>query len=306
MDTLLLIDGNALAHRAYHALPPFKTFDGTPTNAVYGFTTVTHKIISGYKPKFVIVCFDHPDKTFRDKLFADYRAQRPKTDDNLIKQFPIIAELLDSAGIYHLQKKGFEADDLIAHFTFMANKKKIKTIILTGDKDIFQLINDYTFVLTPGLGFGKEKMYDSAAVKEKLGIEPKSIPDYKALAGDPSDNYRGVEGIGPKGAVLLISQFGTIENIYKNIDKVENPAIRKKLIDNKKNALLSKKLAVLINNLDIDDKLENAIFIDYDQKLNDFFDKYQFFTLKNRMLKSTLKPPVKIKNPKTKEQIELF
>ena len=114
MDTLLLIDGNALAHRAYHALPPFKTFEGIPTNAVYGFTSVTYKIINDYKPKYVIACFDYPDKTFRDHLFADYRAQRPKTDDDLIKQFPIIDELLTSAGIYHLQKKGYEADDIIA------------------------------------------------------------------------------------------------------------------------------------------------------------------------------------------------
>jgi len=305
MKTLLIIDGHALIHRAYHALPDFMSKDKTPTNALYGFASVLHKVISDIKPLYVVVCFDTPAPTFRDKLFEKYRAQRPETDEELKIQFPLVRDFLNAAGIDHVEKEGFEADDIIAAITHKAHKKNIRTIMLTGDKDIFQLINESVFILTPQVGQAKNgKLYDRNAVIQKFGIPPERIADYKALVGDPSDNYKGVTGIGPKSAVQLLKTFDTVENLYKHIDEVENETIKQKLIQGEQDAILAKKLAVLEFDVGINFDIDRMEFNNYNEELKSFFDTYSFKSLKGRFFKD--ESEVKKEKRKSKDQLALF
>src|SRR3989344_2267889 len=179
METLLLIDGNAIMHRAFHALPPFKTKAGLPTNVIYGFFSMLHKSIIGFKPSHVVVCFDTPKPKIRNKLFKEYQSQRPKISDDFIVQIPLVKEALDKAGIVHLEKDGFEADDLIGT---IANKYKtngIRVLILSGDRDIQQLIDDKVFVITPKMGLSNLMIYDANEVQKKMGLKPEKIPELK-------------------------------------------------------------------------------------------------------------------------------
>src|SRR3989344_5432903 len=158
MNTLLLIDGNAIMHRAYHALPPFKAADGTPTNVVYGYLSMLNKVVDDFKPDYLISCFDTPKPTFRNKVFKDYQIQRPKIDDEFIVQIPLVKQALDEAGIIRLEKDGFEADDLIGTISQIFDGNKFRVIIVSGDKDIFQLINDNIYVAAPQLGLANIKI----------------------------------------------------------------------------------------------------------------------------------------------------
>lgn len=218
MNTSLIIDGNAIMHRAFHAIPPFKTRSGIPTNILYGFFSMLHKVTNDFKPTYLTVCFDTPAPTFRNKLFDKYQAQRPKIDNNFIIQIPTIKSALDQGQIFHIEKDGFEADDVIGTTAKIAAKNNIRTLILSGDKDLLQLVNDNIMVIAPQLGLSNLALMDSPAVIKKLGITPGQISDFKALMGDPADNYSGAKGIGPKTAALLISQFQTIENLFNHLD----------------------------------------------------------------------------------------
>src|SRR3989338_7996711 len=159
MQTLLLIDGNAIMHRAYHALPPFKTKDGTPTNVIYGFFSMLHKGIIDFKPTHIVVCFDTPKPTFRNKMFKEYQAQRPQIGDDFIVQIPLLHEALKKAGVVFLAKDGYEADDLIGTLATIS-KKNMQVYILTGDKDIMQLVNSHVKVVSPQTGMSSIKLYD--------------------------------------------------------------------------------------------------------------------------------------------------
>jgi len=308
MKKLLIIDGNALMHRAFHALPDFSRLDGVPTNAVYGFASVLHKVRQELSPDNIMVCFDHPAPTFRDALFKEYRTQRPKTDDALIQQFPIVREFLNAAGIVHIEKEGFEADDLIAMAVKKAEEQGFSTIILTGDKDIFQLVSKNTFVLTPQIGFKKDgTLYDEQKVKEKFGVDPLHIPDYKALVGDPSDNYKGVPGIGPKAALALLDKYITVENVYDHLKDLEGTKVCDLLIQHKESALLAKELAVLVNNSPaVLVELDGTEFNHYNESLKDFFDAYQIRSLQQRFFSQQEKAePQKIAST-PKIQLDLF
>jgi DNA polymerase-1 len=313
METLLIVDGNAIIHRAYHALPAFKTKDGVPTNALYGFVTMLHTAISEFKATHVIICFDTAAKTFRDEMFPEYRSHRPQTEDDLIKQFPMVREFLNAAGIEYVEKDGFEADDLIATIATKLKESNIVKLIFTGDKDILQLVNmeKSTLVISPQNGSAKPLVYDDKAVEKRFNIKPHFIADFKALAGDPSDNYKGVAGIGQKTAANLINQFGAVEKLYDHIDEIENTKLREKLISGKENAILSKKLAQLDCNVAISIDLEKFRFNSYNEKLKDFFDEYQFKSIKNRLFNEagTSKIAKKVeekKETKNKNQLGLF
>jgi DNA polymerase-1 len=222
MKRLVLIDGNAVLHRAYHAIPPLTAPDGSIVNAVYGFTTMLIRLIGDLTPTHVAVAFDRPKPTFRKKLFAAYQAKRPKMDTALVEQIPKIHDLLSSFGIPIFEKDGFEADDVIGTLCQKVKSQKLKVkdidqiIIVTGDRDILQLVRDEkVLVYMPTKGLSEAKLYDEQAVLDRMGVLPKLIPDYKALAGDASDNYPGVPGIGPKTAVALLTKYKTIENVLK-------------------------------------------------------------------------------------------
>ncbi len=305
MKTLLLIDGNAIMHRAYHALPPFKSKDGTPTNVVYGFISMLYKVFNDFKPDYLTSVFDTPEPTFRNKIFKDYQIQRPKIEDDFIVQIPLVKKALDAAGVYRMEKAGFEADDLIGTISKVFDGNKYRVIIVSGDKDIFQLINDNIYVAAPQLGLANIKIFDRQEVEQKLEVSPSQIVDYKALAGDPSDNYPGARGIGPKTAAKLIRQFGTVDGIYENLDKIDSDKIKVILEKEKDNVYLSKKLATILDNVEINLDIEKLKFSGFNKKLKDFLEEYQMDSLVNRIFnerKSVKKEPVK----KETDQIGLF
>jgi DNA polymerase-1 len=306
MQTLLLIDGNAIMHRAYHALPPFKSSDGTPTNVVYGYLSMLYKVVTDFKPDYLISCFDTPVATFRNKLFKEYQSQRPKIDDDFIVQIPLVKEAVDVSGIERMEKDGFEADDLIGTITRIFEKNKFRVVILTGDKDIFQLITENVFVASPQLGLANIKIFDSSEVEKKLDVKPNEIVEYKALAGDPSDNYPGASGIGPKTACKLIHQFGTVEEIYKNIDKIDSEKVKEILKKEKDNVFISKKLATIMTDVDVNIDIEKLKFRGFNKKLIDFLTKYQMGSLIKRIF-STREIEKKEEAKKEKpDQIGLF
>src|SRR3989304_1840840 len=241
MSKLVLIDGNAILHRAFHALPPLTTRSGEPINAVYGLVSMLLRVIQELKPTHIVVCFDVKEPTFRHKALATYQAQRPRMADELSGQFEKAKKFLEAAGIPVYSKPGYEADDVIGT---LASLYKDDVVIVTGDRDILQLVDGRVKVYMPIAGLATAKLLGEGEVVEKMGIPPFQIDDYKALVGDPSDNYPGVPGIGPKTAIALLEEFGTLDNIYKSIDKI-SPRTADKLKKGREEAKLSKKLATI-------------------------------------------------------------
>lgn len=290
MKKLLLIDGNAIMHRAFHAIPTLTSADGTPTNMIYGFFLMLHGAITGYAPNYLAVCFDTPKPTFRTELIPAYQAQRPSVPDEFKLQIPIIQSLLDTAQIPRFQKDGYEADDVIGTISRMGETAKLHTYILTGDKDIFQLVTENTSVLSPKTGASSITEFTPKKVQEKMGISPSQIPDYKALAGDPSDNYKGVPGIGPKTASGLITRFGSIEGMYKDIDNVENERVRTKLQENEELVRTTKKVATIVRNVELECAIKDMNFYTFSQKLSDSFDSLQLRALRRRYFPNKPEP----------------
>lgn len=286
MKTLLLIDGNAIIHRAFHALPSFKTKDGFPTNAIFGFISILNKVISDFQPNYLVVCFDTPVPTFRKKIFEKYQAQRPKLEDDLAIQIPIIKQALEAGGIFQIEKPGFEADDLIGTISCRYKKNGIRVLILSGDRDILQLVDKNIYVVTPQIGYSESKIYDREAVKNKFKITPEQIPDFKALVGDSSDNYKGAKGIGPKTAAKLLNKFGTVEEIFKNLEKIDEKT-GKILKEYKDDIFLSYKLAKIITNVPLEFKIEKTKFEGFNEKLKEFLLKYGIRSLTERIFNKT-------------------
>ncbi len=201
---LILVDANALMHRAYHALPPLVTKKGENVNAVYGFTSVLLKVVKDLQPDYMVCAFDVAGGTFRDKIYDDYKAGRVKPDQEFYDQIPKIKEVVEALNIPIIEKQGFEADDVIGTLAEQANNElrimnhKLRTIIVTGDLDALQLVDENTEVYTLRKGIKDTVIYDEKAVQERYGLKPEQIIDFKGLRGDPSDNIPGVKGIGEK------------------------------------------------------------------------------------------------------------
>lgn len=285
---LVIIDSNALVHRAFHALPPLTDKDGRMINAVYGFTMILLKTIKDLKPDYMAACFDHKEKTFRHKEFEAYKAQRVKAPDELYEQIPLVKDVLEAFNISIYEKPGFEADDLIGTIAHLksVDRPDIETIIVTGDQDAYQLIDNNTKVLAPHKGLSETMLYDIEAIKEKFqGLKPEQLIDYKGIRGDVSDNIPGVRGIGEKGAIDLLNNFQTIENIYKNIDSPKiKDRTRELLQQYKEDALLSKRLATIILDVPIDFNLSDNAFSGFDmQKVIDLFQKLNFKRLLSQL-----------------------
>lgn len=308
MKKLVLIDGHAILHRAYHAFPlTLRTRKGEIVNAVYGFTRILLTVLEELKPQYMAVVFDRPEPTFRHKEYVGYQIQRPMVDKEFKDQIERVKEVVGVLGIPIFEKPGYEADDIIASLARQAKKKfkklnrKFKIIIVTGDKDLMQLVDKNIQLYLPQRGFAKALLCGEKKVEEILGIKPSQVVDYKALVGDSSDNYPGVSGIGPKTAVLLLHQFGNLEEIYKNLDKIK-PALAKKLKNGKDSAYLSQKLATIVTNAPVKLKLKDCRVVDYNrEKAIEFFKKLEFRSLINKL------PGVKLKKEKKEgEQIKLF
>ena len=291
-NTFVLIDGNAILHRAYHAMPRFEV-DGRLVNAIYGFISILFAAIEKHHPEYLAVAFDVKGPTFRDELFDQYKAKRVKPPQEFYDQIADIWEFVRTMEIPLLTKEGFEADDIIGTLAKHINGdlKEGEVIIVTGDQDTLQLVDQRTKVAMPAMGRIKETIYDASAVQGKLGIQPRQVIDYKALSGDNSDNIPGVKGIGPKTAVLLLQEFGSIEKIYQALSSDAETfktkfkaSVYDKLISGKESAELSKKLATIKTDVALDFKLKDATLHDFDaDEVKQFLDKFQFKSLQKRM-----------------------
>ncbi len=272
-----------MIHRAFHALPPLRNRNGVMTNAVYGFFMMLQKTIIDFQPTHLVVCFDTPKPTFRKELFNDYQSKRPPMDDNLKPQFGMVKDLLDKAHIARLEKEGFEADDVIGTLATRHKKDFDRVLILTGDKDILQLVDEKVWVIAPIVGLSSIKLYNPEEVKTKLGVDPLQVPDYKALAGDSSDNYKTAKGIGPKTAIGLIEQFKTIENLLSNIDKVEKEKTRVILEEYKETITLFKQIATIVKDCDVEMSFDQTEFKGFDKEMLPALQDMQLFTLAQKI-----------------------
>ncbi len=284
---MVLIDSNALIHRAFHALPPLSKRDGTPTNAVYGYALTLLSVIKKMKPNYVVATFDLAGPTFRHNKFDQYKATRKKAPDELYQQIPMVKEMLKAFGIPIFEKKGFEADDIIGTIAKTIAKTKngqFEKIIVTGDLDTLQLIDENIKVFTLRRGIKDIILYDIEKVKQRYGIEPSQMVDFKALRGDISDNIPGVKGIGEKTAIELILKYKTLNGVYKNIENIQSLAIRRKLKEGKKMAYMSYELAKIKTNVPIGFKLESCSFFGIKKEAaKEFFKKMEFFSLLKKL-----------------------
>ena len=247
---LLIIDSNSVIHRAYHALPPLTTEKGEVVGAVYGFLLVFFRALKEFKPDFAVACFDVKGPTFRHEKYEDYKAKRPPLPEDLGRQIARVKELLPIFGVPVFEKEGFEADDLIGTIAESAPEEdpNLEIIILSGDTDTMQLVNEKTKVYNLRKGVKDIVLYDREMVKEKYqGLEPAQLLDLRALKGDASDNIPGVPGIGEKTALELLLEYETLENIYENIALIRGKT-REKLAENKEGAFFSRELGKTANN----------------------------------------------------------
>lgn len=268
MQTLLLIDANALIHRCFHALPPFKSKEGKPTGALYGLSSILIKIlhpekkendkdgINGQLPEYIVAFFDRPEPTFRKQVYKDYKAQRPKTPDELVSQIIDAHELFSAFDIKSFEIPGFEGDDLIGTAAEkLKSTPEIKIIILTGDLDTVQLVeNGKIMVETTKKGISETFIYNEDEVKNRFGVFPIQIPDYKGLVGDQSDNIKGVPGIGPKTAAAILQKYETIENFLKSGQEEKN---YQKIIEFKEQVITSKYLAEIRKDAPLEINIQN-------------------------------------------------
>lgn len=253
MEKFVIIDGNSLVNRAFYALPMLRSLSGKPCNAVFGFINMILNVISSEKPKYFACAFDAGKHTFRHNMYADYKGKRDKMPEDLAEQLPILKELLTAMGIKIIEQSEIEADDLIGS---LSRKFEADFILVSGDRDLLQLINDNTTVWLTQKGISNVLKVDREVLKQEFGLSPEQVIDLKSIMGDSSDNIPGVAGIGKVGATKLISEYGSLDNIYQNIDKITG-SNQKKLIENKEMAYLSYKLATIKLDVDIDCKIED-------------------------------------------------
>ncbi|HWP97720.1 MAG TPA: DNA polymerase I [Syntrophomonadaceae bacterium] len=258
-EKLMLIDGNSLLFRAFYALPLLHTSSGIYTNGVYGFFTMFNRVLAQEQPTYVVVAFDKDRKTFRSESYEHYKANRSQPPEELRGQFDLLRQVLTARGIKWIEAPGFEADDIIGTLSKKAEQQGITTVIVTGDGDSLQLVSPDIRVLMTRKGISEIEVYDPEKVKEKWEVEPEKMIEIKALMGDSSDNIPGVPGIGPKTAVKLVKEFDNLENLYASLDKVGNVKLRSKLEEFKDQAFLSRHLATIVNDMDLDCSLEEFI-----------------------------------------------
>ncbi len=276
---ICLIDGYGIVFRAYFSIPKLFCPAGKNVSAVYGFCNIVLKIIENRKFDFIAIALDAGKKTFRHDMFHDYKANRTDTHDDLISQFPLIMEAASALGIPTVEKEGFEADDIIATLAKSAENYGYNVEIITVDKDIAQLINDNISIYDPI----KNIEISSKDVVEKFSVTPEQLVDFFALIGDSSDNVPGVYGIGPKTASKLLNEYGTLDLLYKNIDKINPPRIQKLIKENEQNAYLSKKLVTLVHDVSIN-IIPNELLINRnDELLANFLKKYGFQSIAKRL-----------------------
>lgn len=307
MKHLLLIDANSIIHRSFHALPPLTSPGGKPAGAIYGIASILLRLWREEKPDYVAALFDRPEPTFRDKIYAAYKAQRPPAANELIEQIIEAHNLFEAFGIRTFEKPGFEADDLIATLAERFKKEKdLQVVILTGDRDTLQLVEGEKVVIkTFNKGVSDTTIYDEKAVIAKYELTPAQIVDYKALVGDPSDNIKGVPGVGPKTATELLKKFGTVKNLYKHLDS--DPKLMQRLGPYKKEAELSEELVTLDRNAPVGPiELDSLIPPTGENGPARYFEKMEFATLLKRLISGEAPKKKTMKEVKKNTQSSLF
>lgn len=288
MKKLVLIDGNALIHRAYHALPPLKTKKGQLVNAIYGFISILFKVIQELKPDYLAATFDLAGPTFRDVEYKEYKAKRVKPPQELYDQIPQIKEIVKALNIPIYEKKGFEADDIIGTIVSKLSSFKLQvlSIIVTGDLDTLQLVDRQTEIYTLKKGIKDIITYDQMAVKKRYSLKPKQITDFKGLKGDSSDNIPGVPGIGEKTAIDLIKKFGSLKKLYQKLPQSDlNPKLKAKLLEYKEQAFFSQYLATIKKDVSFDFSLKKCRWGKFNrQKVIKLLKKLEFESLIERIL----------------------
>lgn len=281
MKKIYLVDVSSMFFRAFYAIRPLSSSKGVPVNAVYGFISMIVKLFKEKNPDHMVFCYDRKEPSFRKDLYTDYKANRTEMPDDLQVQMPYLKQVADLFGIADLEVAGYEADDLIGTIAKQAEAEGYQVYIVSGDKDFSQLVTENIFLYDTM----KEYVYTIDAVKEKHGVYPNQFIDFLAITGDTSDHVPGVAGIGPKGAQKLIEQFGTLENIYANIDKVAPAGVKEKLIKSKDDALISKKLVTIVTDVKTGKTMDDYIIKDFKtEELRAFLQDLNFKTFEKSLL----------------------
>ena len=300
-NRLILIDGSAYIFRAYYGLPPMHRSDGTPINAVFGFTNMLVKLIEDYREDKMIVVFDAARENFRNKIFKDYKANRGETPEDLIPQFEIIRECVNAFNIPQVEIDGFEADDIIATYCEQSQNKKIESIIVSSDKDLMQLVNEHVTMLDPM----KNKKIGIEQVIDKFGLPPEKVIQIQALTGDKVDNIPGAPGIGPKTALTLIEEFGDVHSLIKNAIKIPQEKRRNVILDNKKEILISLELVKLKKDINLPlkiDDIHSYSSISKNEKLSEFLSNQGFKSISERLKNNSF---INIQSEKKPEEKKL-
>ena len=296
-ERLFIIDGMAQIYRAHFAMitNPLTTKDGKHTSVIYGFLNMLFKIIRDEKPDYLVIAMDSKSKTFRHDLFADYKANRQKMPDEISYQIPILKEIINYLGVELIEKPGYEADDIMGSLSKIAESIDIESYIVSGDKDMLQMVNDNIIVYSPGNRFKPTTKFQKDSVKEKMGVYPNRVIDLLSLIGDSSDNIPGVKGVGPKTAIKLIEEFDNIENILNNVDNIKNERIKNLIKDNIDDLILSKELVTIKSDMDINFSKDDYKFIQIKDKDNviKMIKDYELSSIATSLEKLDL---IKIKN----------
>ncbi len=280
----MLIDGNSIANRAFYALPLLSTSAGLHTNAVLGFTTMLLKVLEEMKPTHIMVAFDAGKVVFRHTEYADYKGGRAKTPPELSEQFPLIRELLDAFSIKRFELEGYEADDIIGTLTKTADEQAWKTTVITGDKDMLQLVSEHVSVALTRKGVSEIELYTPQEIQEKYGLAPLQIIDLKGLMGDTSDNIPGVPGVGEKTALKLLHEYGSVEQVLENIDRVSGKKLQENLRENVDKAKMSKDLATILREAPVELDVQETGYSGYDgMMLSEFFKRMEFKSLLSKI-----------------------
>jgi DNA polymerase-1 len=300
---LFLIDGNAIAYRSYYAFiqRPLITAKGQPTSAVYGFVTFLNRILVDESPDYIAVVFDTGAPTFRHKAYKEYKATRQKMPEDLVSQLGIIKDVVRAYRIPVLEMDGFEADDIIGTLARSAEREGALTFLVSADKDFMQLVSSKIKMYKPGRQGNDVEIVDIGAVKEKFGVPPEQVIEVLGLIGDSSDNVPGVPGVGEKTAIPLIQQYGSIDNLYKNISRIDQKGLRQKLETNKDLAFLSRELVTIDTKVPLNVHFDALKSEEKDsQKLTDLFRELEFRALLQGLQRSTPdtpKPPAEMDFP---------
>ena len=281
-----VIDGNSLMHRAFHAVPfTMNAPDGTPTNAVFGFIAMLLKFIDISQPDAIVCAFDAGRPAFRMEALEQYKAQRPPMDESLKVQFPIIEELLESMNIPVVRVKGWEGDDILGTVSARDEALGYRTLLVSGDKDVYQLCTELTHVVTTRKGITDVAIYGPSEVRDRYGVGPEQFPDFLGLKGDSSDNIPGVPGVGDKTAAKLLTAYGNLEGIYEHIDELKGKQ-KERMVENREAAFTSRKVATIVRDLDFELDLEGASFPSFSpEAVTKTFSKYRFNAHLARVLK---------------------